>query len=186
MCGVAGRPFLTSGWRQKRAPGKPGAAGVAGLDWLGNCFPHCVLAGVGRLTVEAPMRKDAGDVGDAQRFIEALLGGDIVLPEQFYPSMDALSRGSGERALMWAVLTDGIESFRRTAHGRGRRDAEEFREAESWVMATDWNWLFSFVNLCEVFGLAPGALRQALLAWKERELDTTEHRRFRAASLRAA
>ena len=78
------------------------------------------------------MRKD---IGQTERFLQDLFGIDLVLPEQFYPGADTLSPVSGERALMWAVLTDGIERYRRTAHSRAKHEVEEFKEVEAWLLA---------------------------------------------------
>jgi len=118
-------------------------------------------------------------------FLQDLFGPDFVLPEQFYATRGAGRAPTGERALLWAVFSDGIESFRRTAHSSSPQDREEFRETESWVMATDWDSLCSFANLCEIFGFDPDSVRQALLAWKNRG-DRAPRQRFRPPALRAA
>lgn len=123
----------------------------------------------------------------AERAVQGLLGADAVMPEQFWTSGDATVRLSGEQALMWAVLADGIESYRRYAHATSTLRREEFAEAERWVMSTDWDWPFSFVNLCGVFGLDPGAVREALVRWKHQAArGALRRQRFRPATLRAA
>lgn len=69
-----------------------------------------------------------------------------------------------ERALMLAVLEDAIRCFagaRRTRCGRPRRSV---REAEAWLFVDNHAWPFSFVNVCAVFDLSPGAVRAALRA----------------------
>ena len=63
----------------------------------------------------------------------------------------------------------------------------EFAEAECWVFTTDWDWPFSFVNLCELFGFDPEAVRRALRAWKRAGRDAALRRqRFRPVTLHAA
>ncbi len=118
--------------------------------------------------------------------LQELLGAHAILPEQYW----GLIKGSpacGERALMWAVLTDGIECYRQNAQATSAEKQVAFKEAESWISRTDWDWPFSFVNLCEVFGLSPAALRQALTPRRRRSPQRVYRRqRFRPATLHAA
>jgi hypothetical protein len=119
--------------------------------------------------------------------VEHLLAADRVLPEQFWKSEFGSTHLSGERALMWAVFADGIDSYRRNAGSTSIHRRIEFREAQSWLWSTDWDWPFSFVNLCEVFGFDPEGVRCALLRWR---LEQTRHslrrQRFRPVTQHAA
>ena len=122
-----------------------------------------------------------------ETLLHDLFGPEFILPEQFYGSADNATRLSGERALMWAVLADGIESYRRNAGRATRREHIDFREAESWVRANDWGWVFSFVNLCEAFGFNPAAVRHALGSWQiHRRTEPFRRQRFRPITLHAA
>jgi hypothetical protein len=118
--------------------------------------------------------------------LQELLSADSVLPEQFWTFGEVTTHLSGERALMWAVFADGIEAYRRNAHGTSLRQRTEFKEAEGWVFSTDWDWPFSFVNLCETFGFSPGGVRQALENWKSQRSQRFRRQRFRAVTLHAA
>src|SRR2546428_2040316 len=62
---------------------------------------------------------------------------------------------TGTKALMLAVLEDGINSY---LHGKGRVRAE----AEHWVMTVRRHSPFSFAVVCETLGLEPQAVRAAL------------------------
>lgn len=124
--------------------------------------------------------------GQMENFLQDVFGPDLVLPEQFFPDRPGASALSGERALMWAVLVDGIESFRRTAHSGLERDREEYVETVDWLMATDWESVFSFGNLCEMFGFDPWSFRRALLAWEATGAESVPKQRFRPVALRAA
>lgn len=88
---------------------------------------------------------------------------------------------------MWAVLADGIDCYRRNAQATSIQRQIEFREAESWIFRTDWNWPFSFVNLCEAFGFDPRGVRRALV---QGACPTTarvfRRQRFRPMALHAA
>ena len=119
----------------------------------------------------------------AEPVIQELLGATAVLPEQFWTQGPGHPRG--ERALMWAVFADGIECYRRNARPTSLQQEIEFGEAERWVWSTDWDWPFSFVNLCEAFGFDPAGVRQALLSWRGRR-SAFRRQRFRHSALRAA
>ncbi len=124
---------------------------------------------------------------EAEVVLENLLGVDTLLPEQFWGGHDDTTNLSGERALMWAVFADGIDTYRRSAHAGSLRQRADFEEAEDWVLSTDWEWPFSFVNLCETFGFNPDGVRHALLRWKEEcHRGAFRRQRFRPVTLHAA
>ena len=91
---------------------------------------------------------------------------DIILPEQFFDGARRDSYISGEKALMLAVLEDGIRCFQE--HLRNPRSNPRLlsRQAEEWIRAVDYDWPFSFNNVCETLGIDPSALRTTLLSWK--------------------
>lgn len=123
----------------------------------------------------------------ANRAVQDLLAADFVLPEQFWGVLDSTVRLSGERALMWAVLADGIECYRRNAHATSVQQRGAFAEAECWIARSDWDWPFSFVNLCEAFGFDPAGVRCALRRWKNaQDRRTIRRQRFRPVTLNAA
>jgi len=99
-----------------------------------------------------------------------LFAPDIVLPEQFFEGARRDSYISGEKALMLAVLEDGIRCFQE--HLRNPRSNPRLlsEQAEAWIRAVDYEWPFSFNNVCETLGIDPSALRGALLAWKAKRV----------------
>src|SRR2546426_150414 len=103
-----------------------------------------------------------------------LFAPDVVLPEQFFEGARRDSQASGEKALMLAVLEDGIRCFQE--HLRNPRSNPRLlsQQAEAWIRAVDYEWPFSFNNVCETLGIDPSALRAALLAWKAKGLVERE------------
>jgi hypothetical protein len=101
---------------------------------------------------------------------------DIILPEQFFEGARRDSQASGEKALMLAVLEDGIRCFQE--HLRNPRSNPRLlsQQAETWIRAVDYEWPFSFVNVCETLGIDPAALRNALLTWKAQRLAECDSR----------
>ena len=126
------------------------------------------LAPLGRPIPEAavePARNDRTPESLAELFAP-----DVVLPEQFFEGARRDSYVSGEKALMLAVLEDGIRGFQE--HLRNPRSNPRLlsQQAESWIRAIDYDWPFSFNNVCETLGIDPSALRAALLTWKAQRL----------------
>jgi hypothetical protein len=97
-----------------------------------------------------------------------LFGPEIVLPEQIVAGYRNDSYLSGEKALMLAVLEDGIRCFQEHLRNPRLNPRLLSEQAEEWIRAEDWDWPFSFNNVCDTLGLDPAALRTALLQWKAR------------------
>jgi hypothetical protein len=86
-----------------------------------------------------------------------------VLPAQMPGGARWDADTSGPRALMLAVLEDAIRCIE---EGRGRCRFDIRRraaEAEAWVRCDRGEWPFSYVNICEVLGFDPDAVRVRLL-----------------------
>jgi hypothetical protein len=89
-----------------------------------------------------------------------------VLPEQLVEGYRNDSQLCGEKALMLAVLEDGLRCFQEHFRNPRYNPRALSREAEEWIQAEDWDWPFSFNNVCDTLGLDPAAMRGALLRWK--------------------
>ena len=89
-----------------------------------------------------------------------------VLTEQFAQGVQKADV-SGEKALMRAVLDDGIRCFQAQP-----RNPRLCMEDEAWILSADDSWLFSFNNVCRHLGIDSTALRSALRAWKKQHLGS--------------
>ena len=102
---------------------------------------------------------------------------DLFLPEQHVAGVRRDSTMCGEKALLLAVLMDGIRCFqerRRSGRPNPRALAEE---AEAWITAVDDEQPCSFQNICAILGLNPRRVRARLLATKpprQRAAETFE------------
>ena len=113
----------------------------------------------------------AEGLGDTRRLsvrdsLSDVLGPDVILPQQFFDGPRRDSDFSPEKALMLAVLEDAIRCFQeyfRTTRARPRMLS---RQAERWIRTRDWNWPFSFNNVCESLGIDPECMRDTLLRMK--------------------
>jgi hypothetical protein len=103
-------------------------------------------------------RREGGSRDSATPF-----GPDVILPEQFYDQGAGMEQVAGERALMLAVLEDGIRCFQEHLRNPRVRPRLLARQAEKWIRSDDWEWPFSFNNVCESLSLNPDSLRVELL-----------------------
>ncbi len=81
-----------------------------------------------------------------------------------------------EKLLMLAVLEDAIYCFQRFHVAKDHCAKNISQDAEDWFLANQQDWLFSFINVCNVLGFDPDYLRQGLLLWKGRHQPATPPR----------
>jgi hypothetical protein len=116
---------------------------------------------------------DARDPGPRPRdpeILAELFAPEIVLPDQLHQGYRRDSYLSGEKALMLAVLEDGIRCFQEHLTNPRSNPRLLSKQAEDWIRAVDYEWPFSFNNVCETLGIDPEALREKLLTWKAKRL----------------
>ena len=123
---------------------------------------------------QTPDARDPGPRPRDPEILAELFAPEIVLPDQIHQGYRRDSYLSGEKALMLAVLEDGIRCFQE--HLRNPRSNPRLlsQQAEEWIRAVDYEWPFSFNNVCETLGIDPSALRGSLLAWKAKRLGEVE------------
>lgn len=69
----------------------------------------------------------------------------------------------GERALMTALLFDGVQSFISYACASTEEERLRYREAYHWVTSQKSDYVFSFENVCECLGVDSDYLRCGLI-----------------------
>jgi hypothetical protein len=74
---------------------------------------------------------------------------------------------SPERDLMLAILEEALNDYQRCFSARDKKGRNRFTEARAWILNTDSEWIFSFINCCEVLRIDPDYLRQGLLLWRQ-------------------
>ena len=114
--------------------------------------------------IPAPLIKPPAESPTPAAKESGSLGPDVILPEQYYDGGSGMEEVSGERALMLAVLEDGIRCFQEHLQSPRVRPRLLARQAEKWIRSSDWDWPFSFNNICESLSLDPDSLRQKLLS----------------------
>jgi hypothetical protein len=74
---------------------------------------------------------------------------------------------SPERELMAAILEEALADYQRCWKARDKKGRKRFADAQAWILNTDSEWIFSFINCCEVLRIDPDYLRQGLLLWRQ-------------------
>jgi hypothetical protein len=74
---------------------------------------------------------------------------------------------SPERDLMLAILEEALNDYQGCWKARDTKSRKRFGDARAWLMNTDSEWIFSFINCCEVLGIEPDYLRQGLRLWRQ-------------------
>jgi hypothetical protein len=98
---------------------------------------------------------------------DALLAPEPALPAQVYHLWHHSRALPPERALALAVLVQAVldvQRFRVTGMAHHRRPHDQ---AVEWMASDARDWPFSFVNLCEAFGIEVGEVRRALCGASE-------------------
>lgn len=106
------------------------------------------------------LRASSGSSGFAGEGSSGFLEPDVVLPGHFFASCDKGVAG-GERKLMAALLSDGIEAFITQSVGYATGKTRK-TDAIDWVETVDYSYVFSFDMVCDSLGLNPTYLRLGL------------------------
>lgn len=111
---------------------------------------------------------------------------DILASQQYLKNYRRARPGEPEKALMFAVLAQAVETYQKFAFSESPRGQALFREVKAWFWREEADGIFSFRSICDVSGLNPGFLRRGLMQWTaDRLRGTTSRRRIQLRSVRA-
>jgi len=71
---------------------------------------------------------------------------------------------TSRKELADGILKQAALDLRRFRGATSAVEREFYLDAYRWVMADDYSWPFSFLNVCQVLNLAPEAAREEMLA----------------------
>jgi len=98
------------------------------------------------------------------------LSPDLTLPEQYFMRQRNDDGMGAEKALMYAVLKDGIRCFYKHVGATRRKYRKMSIEAEEWILDDSYDYAFSFRVICDMLAIDADCLRRRLMDWKETEL----------------
>jgi hypothetical protein len=111
-----------------------------------------------------------------QHDVTKLFEPDVLAEQRYFQAHRLKHVAEPERALLLAVLSEAIETFRKFAFSKSARGQNLFRQAKEWLCDDDPDYFFSCKNICEVMGLDACYLRRGLLQWlEERRGPTADH-----------
>jgi hypothetical protein len=96
----------------------------------------------------------------------------VLTPGQFFASRRDDSAVRPLKRLMLAVLEDAIVTFQKNATDRGKIDRVMFNEVEQWMCDGSCEGLFSFETVCDTLAFDPECLRNELIRWRGRLLES--------------
>jgi len=104
--------------------------------------------------------------------LDSLFTPDIVTPDQFFANRRDDSAVRPLKLLMMAVLEDAIVTFQKNAINQSRNGRTLFSEVEQWLCDRSHEGLFSFESVCDTLSISAECLRNELLRWRERLLQS--------------
>jgi hypothetical protein len=104
--------------------------------------------------------------------LDNLFTPDVLTPGQFFASRRDDSAVRPLKRLMLAVLEDAIVTFQKNATDRGKIDRVMFNEVEQWMCDGSCEGLFSFETVCDTLAIDPECLRNELIRWRGRLLES--------------
>lgn len=113
--------------------------------------------------------------------MDSLVQVDTLVPLEFLERLKRATYQDPERALMVAVLRDGITCLEKYAAFRSSGNRRLFDETVKWILSDDRAWLFSFNNVCEAVSVDPAYLRKGLIRMSQRGLTAAPRLRRRPA-----
>jgi hypothetical protein len=102
--------------------------------------------------------------------VSSLFEPDTLVSAQYFQNFRRKTGLQPEKRLMLAMLEDAVNCFQVHVTARSGRGKKLFNEAEEWIMIKREDWIFSFVNVCEMLGFNPEYVRQGLRRWKQKTL----------------
>jgi hypothetical protein len=113
----------------------------------------------------------AGKYATASR-LDAPIEDELLLPVQYAALVRGDRQPAPEHRLLWAVLEDAVRCWQIHERRRTTRDRRLFGEVAEWFASDDDGSPFSFIAICQLFGLDPSYLRAGLQRWSDRRRAT--------------
>jgi hypothetical protein len=93
---------------------------------------------------------------------------ELLLPVQYADLVRGDMQRPPEHRLLFAVLEDAVRCWQVNSNATGRRGQRLFREVAEWFASDADDSPFTFVAICQLFGLEPAYVRQGLQRWRDR------------------
>jgi hypothetical protein len=106
--------------------------------------------------------------------LSSLFQPDTLLSEEYFGNYRRRIPLEPEKALMLAVLDDGVRSFQENLFAQTAKKRALFDEAREWLFTDGVEHVFSFSSICSTLGLNPGYIRRGLTRWEQRTREAAK------------
>ena len=112
----------------------------------------------------------------AEDRLSPLFQPDTLLSEEFFGNYRRRIPLEPEKALLLAVLEDGVRTFQDNILAESGKKRALLDEAREWLFTDGVEHVFSFNSVCSSLGLNPGYLRRGLKRWEEQTREATKRK----------
>lgn len=110
----------------------------------------------------------------AEDRVSTLFQPDTLLSEDYFGNYRRRIPLEPEKALLLAVLEDGVRTFQDNIFAESGKKRALLDEAREWVFTDGFEHVFSFNSVCSSLGLTPGYIRRGLKRWEEQTREATK------------
>jgi len=107
----------------------------------------------------------------SEELLPSLFEPHIILPVQFSTRLQRTAARTGEQRLIAAILEDAIAICCKPNPPKTSKGRTVLRESLRWVRSNDRKWLFSFLRICEMLDMDPGAIRRGIRIRRGEEVE---------------
>jgi hypothetical protein len=107
----------------------------------------------------------------SEELLPSLFEPHIILPVQFSTRLQRTAARTGEQRLIAAILEDAIAICCKPNPPKTSKGRTVLRESLRWVRSNDRKWLFSFLRICEMLDVDPGAIRRGIRIRRGEEVE---------------
>lgn len=104
--------------------------------------------------------------------VRSTAGGDLAVidhmlarGEMVAAQLPSCCHWTAEKKLAAAAFTSALLSIRDHSHSSNRKRRREAWDDLAWVQSADAEWPYSFLRMCEFFGVEPAWVRQRVQRW---------------------
>lgn len=98
---------------------------------------------------------------------------DTLVKAQYYEAHRRATPLEPELALLFAILSEALQTFQKYAANSSKKGQKLFRAAEAWIWDEESDYIASFKSICRLNGLDPVYVRRGLLQWRATHASRT-------------
>jgi hypothetical protein len=113
------------------------------------------------------LEEEQQEKSGAEDRLTPLFQPDTLMSEEYFANYRRRIPLEPEKALLLAVLEDGVRTFQDNIFAETGKKRALLDEAREWLFTDELEHVFSFNSVCSSLGLDPGYVRRGLKRWEE-------------------